>query len=324
MSWFTNPEGKALLKSGDHCDYTITCGGHEFKVHKIIIASKSKFFKVCTDGNFKVRPLCYSRTPISNLAKESNGVLDLPEQEPRILARALMYMYTGDYKEETISDVWPALKRDSHDEEVDHKAVMEDAIKLYKFADALALPDLSQQVLQNLIVSPPVPKETCCDKDGWGCNCPPDQERVERNKLKTASLFMDLLNLVYEELPNDDNVRARVMVAALESTRALPWPMDTAWDADWNDPPTGNDDTSEVSDANDLRRQLSKFLKETDLVAWNVARHYRHVIETILYRHAKEVTELRLDQRNVEWLSSDECRIFENVGRGLTPDYRRE
>lgn len=39
---------------GKHSDLTIKCGTSEFKVHKIILASRSNFFRACLESGFKV------------------------------------------------------------------------------------------------------------------------------------------------------------------------------------------------------------------------------------------------------------------------------
>ena len=43
-----------MLQSGEYSDFTITCRGKEFKVHKMMICCESDFFKKCCEGNFKV------------------------------------------------------------------------------------------------------------------------------------------------------------------------------------------------------------------------------------------------------------------------------
>lgn len=52
--WLYNADGIASLKTGKYSDYLITCKGFEFKVHKLVLSSSSKFFEVCIDGEFKV------------------------------------------------------------------------------------------------------------------------------------------------------------------------------------------------------------------------------------------------------------------------------
>jgi hypothetical protein len=45
---------RKILESGAHSDFSITCRDATFKVHKVIIAAASEFFKVACQGGFKV------------------------------------------------------------------------------------------------------------------------------------------------------------------------------------------------------------------------------------------------------------------------------
>ena len=39
---------------GKNTDFTITCGGREFKVHRVVLCAQSKFFARMCEGDFKV------------------------------------------------------------------------------------------------------------------------------------------------------------------------------------------------------------------------------------------------------------------------------
>lgn len=49
-----------LLESGNFADVTVTCGDKSWKVHKIILCSRSKWFEKALTGGFKVGPSCTS------------------------------------------------------------------------------------------------------------------------------------------------------------------------------------------------------------------------------------------------------------------------
>ena len=55
MAGLSREDGLGLLKSAKFSDYTITCPGKVFKVHKAIISAESQYFDVCCGGDFKVR-----------------------------------------------------------------------------------------------------------------------------------------------------------------------------------------------------------------------------------------------------------------------------
>lgn len=65
----------SFLKSGQYADFTITCGQYSFKVHKVVLCSKSRYFQ-----------------------KESTEkVVVLEDQQPIMIARMLQYLYDDKY-----------------------------------------------------------------------------------------------------------------------------------------------------------------------------------------------------------------------------------
>ncbi|KAF4458120.1 Speckle-type POZ protein [Fusarium austroafricanum] len=67
-----------LFKTGAYSDFTITCRGKEFKVHKAIICPQSSFFKAACNGSFK---------------EAHEGKMDLPDDDPVAVEKMLRYLY---------------------------------------------------------------------------------------------------------------------------------------------------------------------------------------------------------------------------------------
>lgn len=57
MAGISHQNGLKLLKSENFSDFTITCPGKVFKVHKAIISAESSYLAVCCGEKFKVRTL---------------------------------------------------------------------------------------------------------------------------------------------------------------------------------------------------------------------------------------------------------------------------
>ncbi|KAL8734282.1 MAG: hypothetical protein Q9181_003249 [Wetmoreana brouardii] len=70
------------FESGKYSDLSIICRDREFRVHRHILCTASKFFAAACDGNFKE-------------ARDSR--IDLSEDDPDALERMLKYLYTADY-----------------------------------------------------------------------------------------------------------------------------------------------------------------------------------------------------------------------------------
>ena len=61
-------------------DVTITCGGKEFRAHKLILASQSPVFKKMFEIDMKER---------------RSGVIEVPDITPAVMSDLLAYLYTG-------------------------------------------------------------------------------------------------------------------------------------------------------------------------------------------------------------------------------------
>ncbi|KAH4979754.1 hypothetical protein HBH69_185290 [Parastagonospora nodorum] len=74
---------KNLLDSGKYSDLTITCGDETHKVHKNIVCTRCGFFERA------------ERFAIGREAAEN--AISLPEDEPKIIALLLEFLYTSEY-----------------------------------------------------------------------------------------------------------------------------------------------------------------------------------------------------------------------------------
>ena len=68
------------LGTGRFSDFMIRCGPHSFHVHKLILVAKSTFFRGLITGDF---------------SESSTSAVDLAEDNVGLVARLLIYMYTG-------------------------------------------------------------------------------------------------------------------------------------------------------------------------------------------------------------------------------------
>lgn len=189
-----------LFRSGEYFDITVKCGSREWQAHQVIICGRSKFFAAACDGPFKVSYIIvaeYSRTRqlTCNIQESITKVVELKEDDPDILEKALLYMYTLDYHdgttyEEAISWMNP-VKETPPDASSNHEAsnsttlntvssgqgvkddkpvvtlspearssaLMVDA-RVYAMADKLDIPDLkmlAQEKFNDLVCGWPVP-----------------------------------------------------------------------------------------------------------------------------------------------------------------------
>ncbi|KPI40226.1 uncharacterized protein AB675_7475 [Cyphellophora attinorum] len=76
--------GLHLLKYGTFSDLIITCQGTTFKVHRLYLLAKG--------GNFFQAAIC------GGFAESHTHTIDLPEDEPEMVARVLLHIYTGQYE----------------------------------------------------------------------------------------------------------------------------------------------------------------------------------------------------------------------------------
>ncbi|KAK0640944.1 hypothetical protein B0T16DRAFT_204744 [Cercophora newfieldiana] len=72
-------------------DFTLTCGPDRFPVHKLVICTQSKVFRAACTGQFK---------------EASTGELDMPEDDPAMVARMVEYLYSGKYEAAEVAETW--------------------------------------------------------------------------------------------------------------------------------------------------------------------------------------------------------------------------
>ncbi|KAI3579987.1 hypothetical protein IWW34DRAFT_787597 [Fusarium oxysporum f. sp. albedinis] len=74
-----------FLETGEFSDLIIVCGNDRYRVHKLILGCRSNFFKVACNGNFK----------------ESDGEINLPDDDPAAVRKMIGYLYNIDYNPTT-------------------------------------------------------------------------------------------------------------------------------------------------------------------------------------------------------------------------------
>ncbi|RYC85379.1 hypothetical protein BFJ63_vAg11802 [Fusarium oxysporum f. sp. narcissi] len=74
-----------FLETGEFSDLIIVCGNDRYRVHRLILGGRSNFFKVACNGNFK----------------ESDGEINLPDDDPAAVRKMIGYLYNIDYNPTT-------------------------------------------------------------------------------------------------------------------------------------------------------------------------------------------------------------------------------
>ncbi|KAL2443656.1 hypothetical protein ABEF95_009494 [Exophiala dermatitidis] len=130
-----------LLESGKYSDLIIDCREFAFNVHRTVVCSQSPMLDAACSGQFE---------------EASSGRIKFPELHPAIIARAILFMYTGDYDEVSLPKFYMKM---SGSEDYDcYKDFIFDSIKkiddlglrhplkinalLYACADMLGIPGL--------------------------------------------------------------------------------------------------------------------------------------------------------------------------------------
>ncbi|KAI0107921.1 hypothetical protein F4776DRAFT_668001 [Hypoxylon sp. NC0597] len=70
-----------LYENDEFADVQLTCGGKQWKLHKIVVCKRSAWFKKALTGNFV----------------EASGIIDIKEWSPDLIDRLITYIYEGEY-----------------------------------------------------------------------------------------------------------------------------------------------------------------------------------------------------------------------------------
>ncbi|KAL8783045.1 MAG: hypothetical protein Q9195_009499 [Heterodermia aff. obscurata] len=130
-----------LFMTGNYSDFTVFCGGREFRLHRSIVCPQSSFFATALDGSF---------------VEAGNKVIRLLEDDPVVVMRMIQFLYTSEYDETTQITV----KQDNEDgpkndlmtqaEAYEHLACH---VQLYAAADKYDIEDLKYLAKSKLEMS---------------------------------------------------------------------------------------------------------------------------------------------------------------------------
>lgn len=95
----------SILASGLYSDFRIKCDKHTFNVHKAVLRCASAYFKATIENNTKVSRLRPGKTESAFLRAQTNILLQeqqenaitMTNDDPAIIARLLIFIYTGEY-----------------------------------------------------------------------------------------------------------------------------------------------------------------------------------------------------------------------------------
>lgn len=105
---------KNLFQTGRYSDFTITCKGHQFRVHQAIVCSQCLFFDAAICGHFQVGSTSYCTVLLLALEqKASEEIVYLPDDDGDTVRRLISYLYLQDY-----GGTWGSLTHHELDETV--------------------------------------------------------------------------------------------------------------------------------------------------------------------------------------------------------------
>jgi hypothetical protein len=240
-----------------------------------------------------------------------NDKVELMEQEPEVVAMALMYIYTGAYTEEDIVNVWPKLRGRFAAEGDDWTRFLDTRIKLYMLAEFLLIDGLLKATADDLI-------SWLDEKSGnsaslWGLTSSTWTDALS-GMIQNTSACQDLLERTYEHIPRAGDLRARATIRAFDWMRdAHNWlmqkPSRPFSNHGWVDTPLSDEKKKANKDfettaeqlghqVTELQERLSSIFDRHDTVAFYVAHHYRETLaqrESDLQRMLDEERQLNRD-----------------------------
>ncbi|KAK7887592.1 hypothetical protein LTR67_009493 [Exophiala xenobiotica] len=91
-----------FLETGKFSDFIIECQGVEFKVHRIVVCTQSPMLDAACSGSFE---------------EAVSGRIKFPEEEPEIMARAILFVYSNDYDDIQLPKFYKGLINDDDADE---------------------------------------------------------------------------------------------------------------------------------------------------------------------------------------------------------------
>ena len=131
--WFNNDK---------YSDLVIHCQGKVFKVHRIVLAARCKFFDRCCSGGFSVSSISFrSKCSRANkIQEESSSFIIMDDDDPVDLENLLRYLYTLD----PTKLKWLEDQMDVEDAKSLH------LIDMYVLADKYEVPTLQAWLIKEL------------------------------------------------------------------------------------------------------------------------------------------------------------------------------
>jgi hypothetical protein len=132
MVFIDEPETVDLLKTGKHSDFTIQCDDKMFAVHKIVLTTKSEFFRAAIESGFK---------------EGTENKITIRETTPVAVAMVIAYLYFSSESyspkiSEIISHFNETLRDKFTDLEYQKTTGLDDAMGVCLLADRLMLHEL--------------------------------------------------------------------------------------------------------------------------------------------------------------------------------------
>jgi hypothetical protein len=115
------------------CDLTIRCQNRSLRVHRVVICSQCSFFqRACTNGFRMSSASPFRSLPKLTRSQESHtGVIELPEDEPKIFEHIIEFSYLGSYGESRFVGLLEHAQVFSFATKYDHPTLAQEAIEHY-------------------------------------------------------------------------------------------------------------------------------------------------------------------------------------------------